>query len=237
MLAKEYPMRCRVVQWPQETANLRIAVGVLFAYTHRKLDEQSAELRNVLPAHFWVDEERTDKAQRRLLVPTPGKFQEAPSRFGADPDGPPGGQTVAKDRTYPLGILPDLRQVPHQRDAIRRQTPAVPSGDDRGSLAHASCESLAASASSQNNLQLRLDFGLSKERLDVDRSKKGLGLAHRQAAPRSVDCRRCVHVLAQARTGRLLWPGALLPRAALVPPSSELLWHKGAARSDTMQTR
>jgi len=52
------------------------------------------------------------------------------------------------------------------------KTPSVPSGDDRGSLAHASRESLAASASSQNNLQLRLDVGLSKERLDVDRCKE-----------------------------------------------------------------
>ena len=208
-------------EWPQEMANLRIAEWIVSGDTRRKLDEQSAELLKVLPEHFRVDEERTDEAQRRLLVPTPGKFQEAPSRFG-----PPGGETVAKDRTYPLGISLDLRQVPHQRDAIRRQTPSVPSGDDRGSLAHASCESLAASASSQNNLQLRLDVDLSKERLDVDRSKKRLGLAHRQAAPRSVDCRRCVHVLAQARTGRLLWPGALLPLAVLVPPSSELLWHR-----------
>ena len=159
-------------EWPQEAANHLIAVWIVFGDTCRKLDEQFAELLKVLPTHFRVDEERTDKAQRRLLIPTPCKFQEARSRFGADPDGSPGGRVVAKDRTYPLGVLLDLRQVPHQRDAIWRQTPSVTSGDDPGSLAHASCESLTASASSQNNLQLRLDVDLSKERLDVDRSKE-----------------------------------------------------------------
>ena len=70
-------------EWPQETANLRIEVEIVFGDTRRKLDEQFAELLKVLPTHFRVDEERTDEAQRRLFVPTPYKFQEARSRLGA----------------------------------------------------------------------------------------------------------------------------------------------------------